>query len=126
MSEPALPTSFDELIDRALRGEAVDPDAFLSANPQLSEQERKQVRELCGGADPAATDSPPPVEKVGPYRLRERIGAGSTGAVFLAEDETLGRQVAVKILGPDILGTGERADRFLREVRAAARLRHPN
>jgi tetratricopeptide (TPR) repeat protein len=128
MPEPLVPSSFDDLIDRALRGEKIDPDAFLRANPELTELERRQVRELCGaGAAPAAADDvPPPIDKVGPYRLAERLGVGSTGAVFLAEDETLGRRVAVKILGPDVLGTGERADRFLREVRAAARLRHPN
>ena len=43
-----------------------------------------------------------------------------------ADDEALGREVAVKILGPDLVGSGERAERFLREVRAVARLRHPN
>ncbi len=57
----------------------------------------------------------------GRYRLLEPLGGGAMGAVWLAEDAELGRQVAVKLLGPD----ADRA-RFDREARAAASLAHPN
>ncbi len=59
------------------------------------------------------------------YRLQERIGRGGMASVFLAEDERLGRQVAVKLLevaDPD----GRAADRIRREARRAAALSHPN
>jgi eukaryotic-like serine/threonine-protein kinase len=56
----------------------------------------------------------------GRYRLREALG-GTMGQVFLAEDAELGREVVVKLLGPD----AERA-RFEREARAAATLAHEN
>jgi tetratricopeptide (TPR) repeat protein len=138
-NESPPPSLFDDLLDRSLRGEEIDVEQVLAAHPELPDDERHQLRILCGRtAAPsrqAAPANPPanlppnaflPVTQVGGHRLVRRIGAGAMGAVFLAEDAKLGRQVAIKILGPDILGTGERADRFLREVRAAARLRHPH
>ena len=67
-----------------------------------------------------------PVPKVGSFRLIRRIGAGSSGAVYLAQDESLGRRVALKILGADPTGEREKAERFVREARAVASLRHPN
>jgi eukaryotic-like serine/threonine-protein kinase len=57
----------------------------------------------------------------GRYRLIEPLGRGSMSAVWLAEDEELGRKVAVKTLAP----SADRA-RFEREARAAAALSHPN
>jgi serine/threonine-protein kinase len=57
----------------------------------------------------------------GRYRMLEPLGRGSMSSVWLAEDEELGRQVAVKTLAP----TADRA-RFEREARAVASLSHPN
>jgi serine/threonine protein kinase len=58
------------------------------------------------------------------YRLIERIGRGGMGVVFLAEDQTLGRRVALKVLDlPD--ETGDLAARLLREARILAHLEHP-
>src|SRR6059058_5094423 len=57
----------------------------------------------------------------GRYRLIEPLGRGAMSAVWLAEDEELGRRVAVKTLAP----SADRA-RFEREARAAAALSHPN
>jgi serine/threonine protein kinase len=60
------------------------------------------------------------------YRLVRMIGSGGMGTVWEAEDETLGRPVAVKVLS-ESLAAGERAvRRFEREARAAARLSGPN
>src|SRR4051794_41900951 len=57
----------------------------------------------------------------GRYRLLEPLGRGAMSSVWLAQDEELGRRVAVKVLGVQ-------ADpaRFEREARAAAALSHPN
>jgi serine/threonine-protein kinase len=60
----------------------------------------------------------------GRYRLLRRLGAGGMGTVFLAEDERLGRKVAVKRLHAD--SPEETARRFEREARLGAMLNHPN
>jgi eukaryotic-like serine/threonine-protein kinase len=58
------------------------------------------------------------------YRLIERVGRGGMGLVFLAEDQTLGRRVALKVLDvPD--EAGDLAARLLREARVLAHLEHP-
>src|SRR5215216_1930678 len=59
------------------------------------------------------------------YTIAKEIGRGGMATVYLAEDFRHGRDVAVKVLHPDLasaLGT----DRFLREIRLVARLNHPH
>ena len=72
---------------------------------------------------PGVTVAPVPGEKVGPYELIGKLGAGGMGIVYSARDPRLDRVVAVKILhhaeNPNILA------RFQREGRAMARLKHP-
>jgi hypothetical protein len=76
-----------------------------------------------GGADPtqALPGAPGPRLVLGRYRLERRLGAGGFGVVWLAWDEKLEREVAVKAI-PREDGGGERVER---EARAAARLNHP-
>ena len=61
----------------------------------------------------------------GRYTLERPIGQGGMATVFLARDEKHGRQVAVKVLRPDLAATLG-AERFLREIAIAARLQHPH
>jgi TolB-like protein/Flp pilus assembly protein TadD len=60
------------------------------------------------------------------YRILERLGAGGMGEVYLAEDAKLKRQVALKVLPPEMAGSGERLERFQREAETLAALDHPN
>ncbi|QDV32141.1 Serine/threonine-protein kinase PknB [Planctopirus ephydatiae] len=60
------------------------------------------------------------------FRLISRLGVGGMGSVFLAEDEVLRRQVALKILSPGQSRDESSVARFQNEARAAASLDHPN
>jgi serine/threonine-protein kinase len=62
---------------------------------------------------------------LGPYRVVREIGRGGAATVYLAEDPRLRRQVAVKVLRPEIAASVWRR-RFVREVELAARLQHPH
>jgi two-component system LytT family response regulator len=60
------------------------------------------------------------------YRVMKRLGAGGMGEVFLAEDTKLHRNVALKVLLPEVAADPERMARFVQEARAASALSHPN
>ncbi|MBL8682141.1 MAG: protein kinase [Myxococcales bacterium] len=60
------------------------------------------------------------------YRLDERLGGGGMGEVYRAENTAIGRVVAIKILREECLSQPQIVARFLREARAANRVRHPN
>src|SRR5262245_8397080 len=60
------------------------------------------------------------------YKILHKIGAGGMGDVYLAEDLTLGRQIALKLLPNDLTGDVGRVTRFKQEARAASALNHPN
>lgn len=62
----------------------------------------------------------------GRYRIVGRLGQGGMARVFLAQDESLHRQVAVKVLADRHSDDPHFIERFQREARAAARLNHPN
>lgn len=60
------------------------------------------------------------------YRIVSKIAAGGMGEVYLAEDTSLERTVALKILPSDVASDAERMRRFTQEAKAAAALNHPN
>jgi serine/threonine-protein kinase len=62
----------------------------------------------------------------GPYRLEAVLGSGAMGVVYLAEHRRLQRQVALKVLRPELTGDEVFRKRFLREARVAASVEHEN
>ena len=63
---------------------------------------------------------------LGDYLVLETIGSGGGGQVYRAQHQHMGRIVAIKVLPHAAERTAEAVERFRREVRAAARLLHPN
>ncbi|HEV3142025.1 MAG TPA: protein kinase [Vicinamibacterales bacterium] len=64
--------------------------------------------------------------RLGPYEIKDRIGAGGMGEVYRARDTRLDRTVAIKVLSEDFEDLPELRQRFEREARAVAALSHPN
>lgn len=62
----------------------------------------------------------------GQFRIVQRIGAGGMGSVYRAYEPAMGREVAIKILHPNLKGRSDLVSRFRREARAMSQLKHPN
>ena len=86
--------------------------------------ERPAAERFAGLADEAAGSLLPAVLG-GRYRVGRELGRGGMARVYLARDEKHGRDVAIKVIRPE-LSASLGHDRFLREIEIASRLRHPN
>jgi tetratricopeptide (TPR) repeat protein len=129
MDEPTpAEIAVDAFLDELLRGQAGDVEAFLAAHPGLGAEEAARVRKLAHvlghTVESRAASTTLPFERLGPYRLLERLGAGGMGIVYLALDERLERRVALKLVRPELAASSETAARFEREARAVAKLKH--
>jgi hypothetical protein len=111
----------DETLDRVLSGVlrilSAARDTATRTDPGESTPEPD--------AFPHRSASPPPT-KLGGYRIRRELGRGGMGVVYEAEDEALGRLVALKTLKPVLAAAPQVRERFLREARAQAAVEHPN
>jgi eukaryotic-like serine/threonine-protein kinase len=67
-----------------------------------------------------------PGTRLGRYEIRGPIGKGGMGEVYLAHDNQLDRNVALKILPPALASQSDRMQRFIQEARTASALNHPN
>lgn len=62
--------------------------------------------------------------QLGKYQIRAKIGKGGMGVVYQADDPLPGREVAIKVLAPHLVWEPGFIERFLREARSAARIKH--
>lgn len=62
----------------------------------------------------------------GSYEVLRALGQGGMGTVFLGRDLTLDREVAIKVISPELAASHEQRSRFVQEAKTVARLRHPN
>ncbi|MEZ5938075.1 MAG: serine/threonine-protein kinase [Hyphomonadaceae bacterium] len=136
MTDPELDREAITLFEELLETDPADPDAWLNERTAGRDTLRARVQALrsadlaatlaTGGALNHVTDAPPP-ERLGAYRIGERIGAGGMGSVYLATRDRgdFEHTAAIKIIKPGLLS--ERlVDRFRRERQILAQLRHPN
>lgn len=125
-------TPDDRAYDRALaalaRGETIDVDLLCREARAAggSDGLRERLEALRHVARRAASDSRPPFERLGEFRLIRSLGEGSMGVVWLAEQESLKRLVALKMIRAERIGSKDAEARFEREAIALGRLRHPN
>jgi hypothetical protein len=77
-------------------------------------------------ADPSIREPYQSSQRLGDYRIIREIGRGGMGIVYEAEQESLGRRVALKVLSRHMGVDAKHAKRFLREAKAAAGLHHTN
>lgn len=108
----------------------VDPAAPAPARTSSPDAETR-AGEL--DTPPRGLDAPRPVAEsarplpaVSGYRIERVLGRGGMGQVYLAVQESLARQVALKVLAPRLAADAEFVRRFQAEARAAAALNHPN
>ena len=119
-------------------GEVVDPAEVIRAHPVRAAElrqafaafallERAADDVLPGAAPPvtgAPTSSPTFPARLGDFRLLRPIGLGATGHVYEAEQVSMRRRVALKILHPSMTLTPRAVERFRREAQVAGRLHH--
>ena len=129
----------EEFAARFRRGERPALKEYTDRYPELAEEIRElfpamvQVEQAEGGRqveeEKETGDSRtanPPLSQIGDYRILREIGRGGMGVVYEAEQISLGRRVALKVLPRQVSGDRMVQERFRREARAAARLHHTN
>ncbi len=119
-------------LDRLERNDADAAEAVCREHPQHAAaiRQRLDLLERSGllvrpevSESSAVPDAMP--EKLGDFRLLRKLGEGGMGVVYLALQESLQREVALKLVRPDQLWFAGARERFRREVDAIARLQHP-
>ena len=123
-----------EFIDRKQRGENPTIKEYCAKYPDLADKIRQlfptliMMEDLKPSLDSthAGGGVPSTVERIGDYRILGEIGRGGMGVVYEAEQESLGRRVALKVLSERFSDDDSGLVRFQREARAAAKMHHTN
>jgi serine/threonine protein kinase/WD40 repeat protein len=131
--EQIIEAAVSELED----GDAFDVESLAATHPEFADQLRDLLPMVAalvelGGAvgDPAELiaghDLGKSERRLGDFRILHELGRGGMGAVFEAEQLSMGRRVALKVLPFAALANNQALQRFRNEVRAAAALDHPH
>lgn len=129
----------EQFLARLRAGESVSIEDYLDRYPQYASQisalfptlllmEDVKPREPNPLRSRDSTDTllERNLQRLGDYRIVRRIGYGGMGIVYEAEQESLGRRVAMKIFAPTLFSSERQIRRFQREAQAAAKLHHSN
>jgi RNA polymerase sigma-70 factor (subfamily 1) len=129
-----------EVLERRRRGELPSLKEYTDRYPDLADEIRDVFPALVmmDEIDPLSAElgrslgsvlgqhGPASPHQVGDFRILREIGQGGMGVVYEAQQESLGRRVALKVLPAGFAQRGRYRERFQREARAAARLHHTN
>jgi serine/threonine-protein kinase len=130
----------EEFLQRHRRGEHPSVSEYVDRYPEgadeirglfpalvMMERLKPAPADVTGSFIGDARSQPSRVpERLGDFRILREVGRGGMGIVFEAEQESLGRHVALKVLPAHALLNPRHLQRFLREARSAARLHHTN
>jgi hypothetical protein len=130
----------EEFLERYRRGERPSLTEYTNKWPSLAGEIRDLFPALLmmedirpgkedttgSGTDRSLASEGKKLERLGDYRILREVGRGGMGIVYEAEQESLGRHVALKVLPSHALLDPQRLRRFQREAKAAARLHHTN
>jgi serine/threonine protein kinase len=127
----------DEFLERYRRGQRPKIDEYTALYPELAEQIRElfpsliMMEELAPGDSlaeerTAAARGGDLPDRIGDYQIIRKLGQGGMGVVYEAEQQSLRRRVALKLLSSSARGNLKAFERFQLEAQAAARLHHPN
>ncbi|HET6574989.1 MAG TPA: serine/threonine-protein kinase [Fimbriiglobus sp.] len=125
----------EEFNDRFRRGERPSVKEYCDRHPDLADDLREllpavaqveHAKEVADDDRPTAPPVAPPLEHLGDFHILREIGRGGMGVVYEAEQVSLGRRVALKVLTQRMLRENKQKRRFEREAKAAAKLHHTN
>src|SRR6516165_1671495 len=127
----------DDFLRRQRGGERPTLEDYCRRHPELADEIREVFPVLIrmedlrsDGPDDStggvAVHTATRLERLGDFRILREVGRGGMGVVYEAEQESLGRRVALKVLPDAALADRKHVLRFQREARAAARLHHTN
>ncbi len=113
------------VVDRLLRANALEHGVLDEGAATLA-KDLRHATETDVSSDGLRPPQPAAVDRIGPYQVRERLGAGGLGVVYLAARDDSDALVAVKVLRDGAFIAGEPLRRFLMERQLLARLSHPH
>jgi serine/threonine protein kinase len=126
----------ESFLARYRAGERPGIEEYVARYPELADQIRRLLPALVMVEEDLSDDvEPSPPERdaieggairLGDYRILAEIGRGGMGVVYEAEQLSLGRRVALKVLPHQVARDARALERFRREAKAAARLHHTN
>lgn len=129
----------EEFVERHRQGERPRVDEYVQRHPRLAQQIRDLFPTLLVvenlvpendvsvvGEAGVTLHTPPMVESLGDFRILREVGRGGMGIVYEAEQVSLGRRVALKVLLHQGFADSKQRVRFQREARSAAKLHHTN
>lgn len=134
----SVETLADDFLDRIRRGERLTVGEYAVAHPALAEEINELFPTILALEEiKSSVASSPEVSsrgvsslahdtRLGEFRVLREIGRGGMGVVYEAVQESLARTVAVKVLPQPMAVDPRRLERFRREARTAASLRHPH